>query len=145
MDKEQLEKFREACRQELLDPTYYENTVDYVTKVRLPDIEQQFRENDAPDSRERITGRLADEHFELLSLRYTAGESLDKLRLDLEEVVAAYERYAKYLREHHAEPDWPAFLAWAARLWSIPDLVHMPGPPWQYDLTPPPKDGEEQS
>ncbi len=32
------------------------------------------------------------------------------------------------------EPDWPIFLAEAARCWNIPTLIHTPEPPWQYDL-----------
>jgi hypothetical protein len=32
------------------------------------------------------------------------------------------------------EPDWPEFLAEAARRWRIADLVNIPAPPWQYDL-----------
>jgi hypothetical protein len=32
------------------------------------------------------------------------------------------------------EPDWPDFLAEAARRWRIHDLVNTPVPPWQYDL-----------
>ncbi len=32
--------------------------------------------------------------------------------------------------------DWPAFAAAAAAAWLIPDLVHAPPPPWQYDLLP---------
>jgi hypothetical protein len=31
-------------------------------------------------------------------------------------------------------PDWPAFVALAAQRWNLHDLVHLPLPPWQYDL-----------
>jgi hypothetical protein len=33
-------------------------------------------------------------------------------------------------------PDWTAFTATAAVAWRIPALVHLPAPPWQYDLLP---------
>lgn len=33
-------------------------------------------------------------------------------------------------------PDWAAFTAAAAAAWRIPALVHLPPPPWQYDLLP---------
>jgi hypothetical protein len=32
------------------------------------------------------------------------------------------------------DPDWPGFLAEAARRWRINDLVTTPAPPWQYAL-----------
>jgi hypothetical protein len=33
-------------------------------------------------------------------------------------------------------PNWVAFTAVAAAAWRIPALVHLPPPPWQYDLLP---------
>jgi hypothetical protein len=49
----------------------------------------------------------ADLSFQLLSLRYTAGEPIEPLRTELEGVVAAYERYAHFRREYEQDPEEP--------------------------------------
>lgn len=32
------------------------------------------------------------------------------------------------------DPDWDGFVADAARLWNIPDILYLPQPPWQSEL-----------
>lgn len=58
------------------------------------------------DDRRRLSYHIANDTYELLSLNYTAGEPIAPLRDQLEEVVAAYERYTVYLRAYEGEPTW---------------------------------------
>ena len=109
MDEHELESSREARRQRFLDPNYYHAMVGFYLED-AKDLQQQLIDNSSYlDSVVRIHESIAYDIFELFSLRYTAGEPLGKLRHDFEDVVAAYERYAKYDRQNEGEPDWPAF------------------------------------
>ena len=113
MDTEQLEKFRGACRQEFLDPTNYQACLEIIspaTAAREKTLATAVRDNSTDFANlARVAGDVAEDKFFIFSLRYTAGESLDKLRNDLEDVVVAYERYAKYDRQYRDEPRMPLF------------------------------------
>lgn len=50
----------------------------------------------------------ADGRFELLMLRYTAGEPIAPMREELDSVVAEYAQYAKFQGQEFERPDWPA-------------------------------------
>ncbi len=51
----------------------------------------------------------ADARFKLLMLRYTAGESIEPMRAEMDEIVADYEQAAKWQGKEFGRPDWPAF------------------------------------
>lgn len=51
----------------------------------------------------------AEDRFELLLLRYTAGEPIAPMREELTNVVAEYEQYAKWQKQVFDRSDWPAF------------------------------------
>lgn len=108
MDEKELESFRKARRQKFLDPGSYEES-KRIYKEEIADTELRIRRNTDIKKLEYLCGLDVEDKFFLFSLRYTAGEPLDKLRHDFEDVVAAYERYAKYDRQNEGEPDWPAF------------------------------------
>ena len=108
MGELELESFRKARRQKFLDPASYEES-KRIYEEEIADTELRIRRNTDIKKLEYLCGLDVEDKFVLFSLRYTAGEPLDKLRQHFEDVVAAYERYAKYLREYHQEPDWPAF------------------------------------
>ena len=106
---EDQKPFNEKRRQQFIYEGYYSLKEKSINEF-LPQIEESLRlpeddkENDA-----RLAGLYAQERADLFSLRYTAGAPLDQLRTDFTQVVEAYERYAKYLREYHQEPGWPVF------------------------------------
>jgi hypothetical protein len=51
----------------------------------------------------------ADGRFELLMLRYTAGEPIAPLREEMDSVVTEYAQYVKFQGQEFERPDWPAF------------------------------------
>lgn len=109
MDEHELESSREARRQRFLDPNYYHAMVGFYLEDEK-DLQQQLIDNSSYlDSVVRIHESIAYDIFELFSLRYTAGEPLDKLRQHFEDVVTAYERYAKYLREYQEDSTYSVF------------------------------------
>ncbi len=66
--------------------------------------------NGSEDSKRAIAASLrAENRFELLLLRYTAGEPIAPMREELDKVIAEYEEYAKYQSREFESPDWPAF------------------------------------
>jgi len=52
---------------------------------------------------------FAEEITNLLHLRYTAGLPIEKLRHDLDEIVAAWEAFAKVQCQFKRNEEWPAF------------------------------------
>lgn len=52
----------------------------------------------------------ATDQFELMMLKYTAGEPIAKMRHELEAVVYAYEEYASRQRGARNDQQWPALL-----------------------------------
>lgn len=53
--------------------------------------------------------RLADNLYSLISLHYTAGEPIEPMRAELEQVIAAYERFQKALEAYEQIPQITAF------------------------------------
>ena len=113
MQAEDFESFRSRRRQRFLDPENFEACFKFIepaTKARERTLAVADGENDTDFANlSRVAGDIAEDKFFLFSLRYTAGESPDKLRHDFEGVIAAYERYAKYDRQYHEEPRMPLF------------------------------------
>lgn len=52
---------------------------------------------------------VASDLFDLLVLKYTAGEAIEPMRVELERVVAAYERATSQLRLHHEDRNAAGF------------------------------------
>lgn len=88
-------EFHQKRRQQFLGEKYYQEQIAEVANViGAPDgLEANLR---LPESEAGWHSDLARgvgfEKFNRLLLHYTAGESIDSLRGELEEVIAAYER-----------------------------------------------------
>ncbi|MBI5271040.1 MAG: DUF1911 domain-containing protein [Burkholderiales bacterium] len=91
-------EFHNKRRQQFLDETRYLTQV-----ARLPESIAYFAANPLGsgstalhrDMLARLTS--AEERMDLIFLQYTAGDSIEPLRRELEEVIAAYERYGELL------------------------------------------------
>lgn len=90
--------FHETRRQQFLSEARYKETVPI-----LADSIAYFDANPYGSGRDQaerdMLGRMsaAVDRFNLLLLKYTAGEPIELLRAELEDVVAGYERYGEYL------------------------------------------------
>ncbi|PKO36090.1 MAG: hypothetical protein CVU33_20245 [Betaproteobacteria bacterium HGW-Betaproteobacteria-6] len=91
-------EFHEKRRQQFLGEKYYVQ--------ELKDMErgiELFGSKPAGSGDTELEGwmisyrSIANDKFERLCLRYTAGEPIEPLRAELEEVIAAYERYGEQL------------------------------------------------
>ena len=107
---EEQKPFHEKRRQLFLYEKYLDFMLSYTKENTLPNLNKEIvEEKEDLQRKSHLSGGFADEMYEILSLRYTAGAPLDPLRTDFTQVVEAYERYAKYDREYRQEPRMPLF------------------------------------
>lgn len=92
--------FHEIRRQQFL------GEADYLASLKAIDtgiaaLEENFIENSGfLASQMRLSMSIAGDRFIKLCLHYTAGEPIAPLRAELEEVIAAYERYGEHLWQY---------------------------------------------
>ena len=105
-------EFQKKRRQQFLGETYYRD--------QLPRFEDVIHGHDGLEVglRARETQRglhlslasgVGYELFNRLTLRYTAGEPIEPLRSELEQVIAAYERYGELLWAFRKDRNTPVF------------------------------------
>lgn len=100
--------FDQRRRQHFVNEAYVDERLKFATDW-LTELEQDLARSDLGDEGNALTSATwADLHYELLSLRYTAGSAIEPLRGELERTVSAYEQHARYLRIHEKEPKFPA-------------------------------------
>ena len=93
---EEQKPFHEKRRQLFLYEKYFDFMLSYTKENTLPNLNKEIIEEEEDLQRKsHLSGGFADEMYEIFSLRYTAGASLDQLRTDFTQVVEAYERYEK--------------------------------------------------
>jgi Domain of unknown function (DUF1910)./Domain of unknown function (DUF1911). len=98
------DSFNEQRRQQFLTESYYVYSVEILTNwntelksnLNLPEL---GKENLSLEG-----AQLADNLYELFSLRYTAGIPIEELRSELTGVIEALERYQKALAEYEGIP-----------------------------------------
>lgn len=99
-------KFHEKRRQQFLPETAYLATRKILEEVSGPRL---FGALSRPDfnaqDRANVSEAYADTVFLIFMLKYTGGEALATLRQELENVVAAHERAAGYIREYRKRPN----------------------------------------
>ncbi len=93
-------EFEKKRRQQFLGEKYFQEQLpEFEAVINSPDgLEANLKQPE----REKgwycdLTRGVGYEKFNRLILRYTAGESIEPMRDELEEVVSAYERYGEYL------------------------------------------------
>jgi len=90
--------FHETRRQQFLGEDRYKEVVPILADSVLYFDKNPYGSGRDPAERDML-GRMsaAVDRLNLLLLHYTAGEPIEALRAELEEVVAAYERYGEHL------------------------------------------------
>lgn len=102
--------FLESRRQPFLTEGFFKTWERETFEVVAPIREAQLAQPDLSLlSRKNILEGYANELTSLLHLRYTAGLPIERLRQDLDEVVAAWEDFAKVQREFKNDAEWSAF------------------------------------
>lgn len=105
-------EFHEKRRQQFLSEKSYLDAQTFFTDVvHSPTgiLANLKKPDDEPGWHLSLVGNLAQEKFELMLTRYTAGEPIETLRTQLEEVLAAYEQYAPYLWKYLDDRNEPVF------------------------------------
>lgn len=102
--------FKSRRRQNLIFETYYNNHLAWFKNIRTPNIEASFSANAGDKSGlAECHGGYGDILYELLSLRYTAGEPIDSLKNILALSVEQFEKQAELLRQESGDSRWPVF------------------------------------
>lgn len=100
--------FDEIRRQQFLSESAYNATLEFYEQTACPGYLAEIASPAADASDKwRNACSYADTRFTNFLLKYTAGESLDGLREELEAVISAHEQAAKYVQEHTADPTFP--------------------------------------
>lgn len=104
-----MSEFTQLRRQQFLTLGFHKKFSEYLGES--PAFwESQLPEGDTLEQRRSLAAAsVADDGYKLLSLGYTAGQPVDPLRQQLEEVVAAYEVYQQRLAEYEGEPGFAPF------------------------------------
>lgn len=105
-----MSEFISKRRQNFLTENYYNAQCArrerlfsaYANEISLPDTDDE--------NKSLITSSWAGDVYELFSLHYTAGVPCETLRDELDDMVAAYERYQKALAVFNEDPDASAFM-----------------------------------
>jgi hypothetical protein len=97
--------FEQRRRQQFLLPAYYENIRRILDTWNQDLLANLGRSELGIENISLEAAQLANNRFELLSLRYTAGEPIETLRDALTDVVEAYEHYQKALADFEQIPE----------------------------------------
>ena len=101
--------FNSQRRQQFLMETYFKAYKQHLSRgielwrKRLPHSDSEA------EGRSLASASVASDRYENLSIGYTAGQPIDPLRDELEQVVAAYEVYQQRLGEYEGEPQFAPF------------------------------------
>jgi len=105
-----MSKFNQMRRQQFMNERYYEIASQVIRdSIALWSNTLPAEGQNDLHKRALAASDVAENRYELFSLRYTAGESLLELRDELETVIAAYERYTQRKREFENDPQHPPF------------------------------------
>ncbi|ATE61640.1 PoNe immunity protein domain-containing protein [Thauera sinica] len=104
------ENFLERRRQPFLTEGFYKIWERETFEIAFPMRKQRLADPELPiDIRKSTLRGQASQIKNLLHLRYTAGEPIEKLRDDLDEVVEAWETFAKAAGVIGAKPEGSIF------------------------------------
>ncbi|WP_230969532.1 PoNe immunity protein domain-containing protein [Nitrogeniibacter aestuarii] len=97
-------QFHKQRRQQFLGETYYRSTIPVVEESVEYFASNPYGSGSSELQREMLARRSSAEgKFDLLALRYTAGEPIALLRSELEAVISAYERYGEQLWKYASD------------------------------------------
>lgn len=103
-------QFQENRRQQFLSEQAYRQTAAMWDEVIAGQKENLLKPEDGEDGwHVSMRQGIADGLFIKMMLHYTAGESIEPLRAELEEVIAAYERYGEHLWQYTGDRNEPVF------------------------------------
>ena len=72
-------------------------------------VQKRIEYNKSINDLRRLNYFVAEEAYQLLSLHYTIGKSIQPLRIELENVIIKYEEYTIVLRKDEEDEDWAPF------------------------------------
>ena len=101
--------FENKKRQKYLTEDIYNRLHGYFFEIskKIENKKQEYR--DILEDQSRLSLFLANETYQFLSLEYTAGHDISKMRYLLEIIIERYEEYTFVLRQYKNDSDWAPF------------------------------------
>ena len=96
-------------RQIFITKNTYIETTKYLLNSYHRLIQKRIEYNKSINDLRRLNYFVAEEAYQLLSLHYTIGKSIQPLRIELENVIIKYEEYTIALSKDEADEDWAPF------------------------------------
>jgi len=96
--------FHEQRRQVFLTEMFYKRQIDRRDGLFVAFSKEILSPETDREGVSLLHQSLCDEHYERLSLRYTAGTPIEELRNELTGVIEAYEHYQKALSAYEGRP-----------------------------------------
>ena len=101
--------FHELRRQQFLTEVFYLDEMDRFRRMFGEFADELASADTNAEGASLLHQSLSSDHYEKLSLRYTAGEPIEQLRSELTGVIEAYERYQVALSNFEEEKDTAVF------------------------------------
>ncbi|WP_125932116.1 PoNe immunity protein domain-containing protein [Thiosocius teredinicola] len=92
-------------RQQFLTEDFVQHQIDRREKLLIAFAKELALPDTDKEGASLLHQALSGDHYEALSLRYTAGQPIGQLRPQITNVIEAYERYQKALAEYEEAPD----------------------------------------
>ncbi|WP_180155110.1 PoNe immunity protein domain-containing protein [Acinetobacter sp. YH12045] len=92
----------------LTEDTYIETT-KYLLNSYQRLVQKKIEYNGSINDLRRLNYYIAEEAYQLFSLHYTIGKSIQPLRIELENIITKYEEYTIALRKDEDDEDWAPF------------------------------------
>ena len=101
--------FENKKRQKYLTEDIYNRLHGYFFEIskKIENKKQEYR--GILEDQSRLSLFLANETYQFLSLEYTAGHDISKMRYLLEIIIERYEEYTFVLRQYKNDSDWAPF------------------------------------
>jgi hypothetical protein len=96
--------FHETRRQQFMTEAFSAQQIARRRRMVAAFVEELTAEDTDAEGASLLMASAANDTYELLSLRYTAGEPIEQLRTELTGVIDAYERLQKTLAEYNHIP-----------------------------------------
>jgi hypothetical protein len=96
--------FHETRRQQFMTEAFSAQQIARRRRMVAAFVQDLSAEETDAEGASLLMASAANDTYELLSLRYTAGEPIEQLRIELTGVIEAYERYQKALAAYEEIP-----------------------------------------
>ncbi|MCL6242529.1 PoNe immunity protein domain-containing protein [Acinetobacter amyesii] len=104
-----MDVYKKQIRQIFLTENTYIEITKYLLSSYQRLVQKKIEYNGSINDLRRLNYYIAEEAYQLFSLHYTIGKSIQPLRIELENIITKYEEYTIALRKDEDDEDWAPF------------------------------------